>query len=97
MVEYEEVLQAMSELNITDAAGHDQLTTRLIKRMRFVLAPVVRRRPHLGGRRRISQLASSTAVSKPMPSLPPVMRTVLPSSDLLFLQITRYGHYQVLK
>ena len=41
MVEYEEVLQAMSELNITDAAGHDQLTTRLIKRMRFVLAPVV--------------------------------------------------------
>ena len=37
-VEHDEVLEAMASLNITDAAGHDQLTTRLIKRMRFLLA-----------------------------------------------------------
>ena len=40
-VEFHEVMEAMKELNITDAAGHDHLTTRLIKRMRHELCPVI--------------------------------------------------------
>ena len=40
-VEWEEMLEAMAELNVTDAAGHDEITTRLIKHMRYALAPVM--------------------------------------------------------
>ena len=40
-VEWEEMFEAIKELNVTDAAGHDELTTRFIKRMQYAIAPVL--------------------------------------------------------